>query len=479
MSLKKQALSGVKWTFLQQVGTQGIGFVISILLARLLDPKEFGLIGMITVFIGIGASLMNAGLGSSLIRSKELDERDYATVFYFNLIASILIYIIIYFAAPFIAIFYNQPVLSQLIRWYAVTFIINAFGIVQTTRLTKLMDFKTLALISVPSLIIGGSVGLFMAYNGYGVWSLIGFYLTQSLVKVIQLWIYSGWKPLWVFDNKKFKKHFNFGYKITLSGLLDTIFNNVYSIVIGKFFPVAQVGFYQRANSLQMYPVGIISSILSRVTYPLFAQIQDDNVRLKSIYKRILQLNIFLLAPTLVIGGVLAEPLFRFLFTEKWLPAVPYFQILLVAGLLYPIHAFNLNILTVKGRSDLFLRLEIIKKTLVALTIFIAIRYGVTGLLYGSVLVSVLAFLINTHYSGKFIAYGAWEQLKDIALILVLALVTGLLVYGTVQYTKEVLSNDFLILTINSLIGFTFYVSLSYLLKIAPQQEILTIIKRK
>jgi len=479
MSLKKQALSGVKWTFIQQFGVQGIGFIVSVVLARLIEPEEFGLIAMITVFIGIGNALLNAGLGSSLIRSKEVDEEDYATVFYFNLIVSFIVYGLVYLTAPYIAAFYKQPILISLIRWLSLTFIINAFAIIQTTRLTKIMDFKTQTMVAIPSLLIGGLVGVIMAYQGYGVWSLIAFNLVQTLANAIQLWIHSKWKPLWVFSKEKFKHHFNFGYKLTLSSLLDTIFTNAYTIIIGKFFPVAQVGFYQRANSLQMYPVGTISAIMGKVTYPLFAQIQDDNTRLKSVYKKILQMNIYLLAPLLIIAGVLAEPLFRFLFTEKWLPAVPYFQIILITGILYPIHAFNLNILNVKGRSDLFLKLEIIKKTMIIIAIAVGINYGILGLLYGRVITSVLAFFINTHYSGKFIDYSAWDQIKDVIPTFTLSIITGILIFIFDYYTKNTLNYDFLRLVINTTLGTIIYVSLSYTFKINSLTEIIKILKKQ
>ena len=478
MSLKKQALAGVKWTFIQQFGVQGIGFIVSIILARLLDPKEFGLIAMITIFIGIGGALLNSGLGSSLIRSKKLDEEDYATVFYFNLVISVFIYFTTYISAPYIAQFYKQPILIDLVRWLSLTFIINAFAIIQTTRLTRIMDFKTQTIVAIPSLIIGAIVGVTMAYLNYGVWSLIGFNLVKTLANTIQLWIHSKWKPLWVFSKEKFKHHFNFGYKLTLSGILDIIFNNAYHIIIGKFFPVAQLGFYQRANSLQMYPVGTISAIMSKVTYPLFAQIQDDNIRLKSVYKKILQMNIYILAPLLIVAGVLAEPLFRFLLTEKWLPAVPYFQILVITGVLYPIHAFNLNILNVKGRSDLFLKLEIIKKVMIVIVISISIKYGIIGLLYGRIVTSIIAFFINTHYSGKFISYSAWEQVKDIAPIFTLSIFTGATVFLFDYYTKSILQYDFLRLTLSSILAALIYLYLSYSFKLNSLTEIINIIKK-
>ena len=477
MSLKNQALSGVKWTFIQQVGVQGIGFVISIILARLLTPKEFGLIGMIYIFIGIGNTLLNAGMGSSLIRSKEeeLDEADYSTVFYFNLVVSLVIYGAIFLLAPYIALFYKQPLLTSLVRWLSLILIINAFALIQQTRLTKLMDFKTQAKVAIPALIIGGIIGVSMAYMGYGVWSLIAFNVAKAFFSALFFWLQSKWHPLWVFHPEKFKKHFHFGYKLTLSGLLDTIYSNAYNIVIGKFFLPAQVGFYQRAKALTMYPVGTISAIMGKVTYPLFSKIQDDNIRLKSVYKKILQMNIFVLAPVLMTAGVLATPLFRFLLTDKWLPAVPYFQILLITGLLYPIHAFNLNILNVKGRSDLFLKLEIVKKLLVTFAIIIALNFGIYGLLWSSVATSILAFFINTHYSGRLINYSAWEQIKDIIPLILLSVIVGISVY----FFDRLIVNysDFVRLFAGSLLSIMLYLCLSYFTKMDSLSEILIIVK--
>ena len=479
MSLKNQALSGVKWTFIQQVGVQGIGFVISIILARILTPKEFGLIAMITVFIGIGNALLNGGMGSSLIRSKEeeLDEADFSTVFYFNLIMSLVMYGLIFFLAPYIALFYKQPLLTSLVRWLSLVLIINAFALIQQTRLTKMMDFKTQAKVEVPALIISGIIGVSMAYLGYGVWSLIAFNLAKAFFSALFYWIQSKWRPLWVFHQEKFKKHFHFGYKLTLSSILATIFENIYNIVIGKFFLPAQVGFYQRAKALTMYPVGTISAIMGKVTYPLFSKIQDDNIRLKSVYKKILQMNIFVLAPVLVTAGVLATPLFRFVLTDKWLSAVPYFQILLVTGLLYPIHAFNLNILNVKGRSDLFLKLEIVKKFLVAAAIIIALNFGIYGLLWSGVFTSVIAFFINTHYSGRLIEYTAWEQVKDIVPLLLLSSIVGASVYFFDRLIVTYIHSDFIRLLTGSFLSIMLYLCLSYITKIDSLIEIITIVK--
>ena len=479
MSLKKQAVSGMFWTFLQQFSTQGISFVVSIVLARLLLPSEFGLIAMIGVFVGLGTALINSGLTQSLIRSIDPDQEDFSTVFFFNLVGSIIIYIIIFFCAPYIANFFKQELLTIIVRVYCLTFIINAFSAIQVTRLTKIMDFKTQMKVSVPSLIMGGGVGIALAYMGFGVWSLVWSAIIQALAATIQLWYWSKWSPSWVFNLKKFKYHFHFGVKLMLSGLLDITFNNAYTIVIGKFFAPAQVGFYNRAQTLQMLPVGNISSILGKVTFPIFATIQNEDIRLKKVFKDIMQMVIFLVAPTLILMSVLAEPLFRFLFTDKWLPAVPYFQIICINGILYPIHSYNLQILNIKGRSDLFLKLEVIKKIIIAALIIISFRYGIYGLLYGSVISSILCFFINSYYSGKFINYSAWNQIKDLIPIFFIALMAGLCVWGLDHLVKLRYSNDFVRLFIGGITGTILYGTFSYLFKLDSFIEIKKIVLRK
>ena len=479
MSLKKQALSGFFWSFLQIVGSQGVGILGAIILARILLPSEFGLIAMLGVFVGIGATLISGGLTQSLIRSDNLDEDDYATVFYFNLIGSILIYLLTYVAAPLIADFYKQDVLTNIIRVYCITFIINAFSAVQTTRLTKLLDFKTQMKVSVPSLILGSATGIILAYNGFGVWSLVWSAIVQATAATVQLWYWSKWQPKWVFDNKKFKYHFKYGYKMMLSGLLETIFLNAYVIIIGKFFPPAQVGYYSRANTLSLVPVGIVNTVITRVTFPLFSSIQNEQERLRIIYIKIMQMVIFLVAPILTIMAVLGEPLFRFLLTEKWLPAVPYFQILCFTAMLYPIHGYNLQILVVKGRSDLFLRLEILKKVMITIVIVIAIKFGIYGLLYGGLILTMLGFFVNTHYSGQYLNYTAWQQVKDLMPMILLSLTAGAIVYLMDEFFKSNNVHDFFRLALSGATGITVYASLTYLFKIESLQELIQIIKRK
>jgi O-antigen/teichoic acid export membrane protein len=463
MSLRKKATTGLVWTFAQQFGNQLIGFFVSVALARILMPAEFGLIGMIAVFIAVGNALLHGGLTKSLIRGENLDNLDFSTVFYFNLAASVVVYFLIYFLAPFIADFYDQPVLVAILRVFCLTFIISALSAVQLARLTKEMDFKTQTIIAIPAAIIGGIVGITMAWNGFGVWSLVWSSLITASVNSIQLWIYSGWSPGLNFSKTKFKTHFNYGYKLTLSELLDRIFNNIFLIVIGRYFSAAQVGFYTRAETMNQLPVSNISNALNKVTFPLFVSIQNDDVRLKRVYKKLMQMVVFVISPVLIFLAVLAEPTFRFLFTEKWLPAVPYFQILCVTGILFPIHSYNLSILNVKGRSDLFLKLEVIKKIIIVVTIFITIRFGIIALLYGQVFISILAFIVNSRYTGKFINYTAIQQIKDVLPIIILATFAGgvILVFDFFGFLTSI---DLLRIILGGIIGSIVYISTAYLL---------------
>ena len=477
MSLKKQASAGLIWTFAQQFGNQLIGFIVSLVLARILLPKEFGLIGMIAVFVSVGQALIHSGLTQSLIRTKGPDKKDYSTVFFFNLAASLLIYLIIYFSAPLIANFYNQPILVELVRLYCLIFIINAFSAVQQARLTKRMDFKTQALIALPATVASGVVGISLAYSGFGVWSLVWSQISLALISTIQLWIYAKWRPSLVFDWDIFRTHFKFGYQLTLSSLLNKVFNNIFLIVIGRFFSASQVGFYTRAETMKQLPVTNISNALNKVTYPLFATIQDDDVRLKRVYKQLMQMVVFVIAPTLIFLAVLAEPLFRFLFTEKWLPAVPYFQILCVTGILYPVHAYNLNVLKVKGRSDLFLKLAIVKKVITVIAIVIGIQFGIFGLLYAQVILSILSFFINAYYTDRFINYSAWQQVNDIIPIIGVALVPGLAVFFADQWLEQ--SADWIRILTGIILGLILYGGISLIIRSESLQEIILLIKHR
>lgn len=466
MSLRKKAFSGMIWSSIQQFGNQGIRFVVSIILARLLLPEEFGLIGMIGIFMAIGTELISSGLTSSLIRTDNPDQRDYSSVFFYNLFGSIILYFLLFFTAPYIANFFKQPSLIEITRLYSLTFIISGLSAVQLAKIRKEMNFKLETQSSLASTVVSAMVGILLAYRGFGVMSLVWMSIAGSIISSVMLWFTSDWRPALIFDKKKFSYHYRFGYRMAIAGVINAVFNNIYTLVIGKFFSPIQLGYYTRADTLKQFPISNISSILNKVTFPIFAEIKNDDQRLKRVYKEMMQLVIFIIAPLLVMMGVIADPLFRFLFTEKWLPAAPYFQILCVNGILYPLHSYNLNILLVKGRSDLVLRLETAKKVILCLIIVVAIPFGIIGLLWGQVIYSVLCYFINSFYSGKMIGYTAMKQLYDISGILTVSLLMGLGLYFLDTFALQTNSSDFIRIFISLVVGSVLFYILCFILGI-------------
>lgn len=479
MSLKAISLQAIFWTFGHQFGTQIIQFIVQIILARVLLPEEFGLIGVLAVFLALGNSLVDSGMSSSLIRTQDVDDRDFSSVFVINITVSVFVYLILFFASPLISNFFNQPILSDIVKVYCLSFIIRAISSIQYVRLTILMDFKTQTKLRLPALAISSAVGLVLAYRGYGVWSLVYMHLANVTLESILIWFQVKWRPSFNLDWNRLKRHFKFGYKLTLSGIIDTLYSNIYYIIIGKYFSIAQLGFYTRAQSMRQLPVSNISSALNQVTYPLFSSIQNDNVRLKSVYKRLMQQVLYWIAPILVIAGVLGEPLFLFLMTEKWLPAVPYFQILCLGGIMYPLHAYNLNILNVKGRSDLFLKLEIVKKVLMTIGFLITIPFGIYGILWMQFVFTILAFFINSSFSGIMINYSMHEQVKDILPILGLAGIIGILVFLVDLQFPSSSNFDFIRLVVGTVLGFGSYITISFAIQFDPFVDFReTILKR-
>lgn len=477
-NLKQQAVSGIIWTFSQQFSVQLINFGVQIILARLLMPDDFGLIAMLMVFVSIGQSLMDGGMTSSLIRMKDPKQVDFSTVFVTNLGVSIIIYALVFTAAPFIADFYDQELLKDILRVFALTFVIRSFVAVHIAKLTKEMNFKTQMKLQIPSTIVGAIVGVVMAYSGYGVWSLVWLNLTQTIVFTIQNWIFIKWRPSLIFDKDRFKYHFNFGYKLTLSGLLDTIYNDAYRIVIGKFFSPAQVGFFNQAETMRLFPVQQIGSVMGKVTYSLFSNIEGDD-KLRSAYKTTMKLVLFVVIPIMLILILIAEEGFVFLFGEKWLPAVPYFQILAIASIIRPISSYNLNILKVKGRSDLFLKVEVIKKVIGVIAIAIGLPFGVMGLVISLTAVSFLFTTINMLFCGNLINYPLLAQVKDISKLFAFGIVTYLISYLAYVSIIKYIENNILIILAIGLLFASIYLSLVFIFEKNLVKQIKSIIKTK
>lgn len=470
-TLKRKTISGLFWTFSDLMMNQGIQFVIQIILARLLLPEDFGLIGMITIVIAVSNSIIDSGFANALIREKNVTQKDYSTVFYFNLIASFALYIILFFSAPIISRFFVQERLIKILRILALTLVINSFGLVQRTMLTKKIDFKTQTKISVTASVLSGIVGVSIAFVGFGVWSLVIRTLLMSLVQSILLCIYNKWIPSLEFDVNSFKKFFKFGWKLLVSGLINTLYNNLYYLIIGKGFSALELGYYTNASKLRDTATQSITSAIQKVSYPVLSNINSDDAKLKYSYKKILKIAAFIIFPVIIGLASIGNPLISLLFGKKWIPSIVYFEILCFEGMLYPIHAINLNVLQVKGRSDLFLKLEIIKKVVSLITIGIVLifRLGIIYLLWGAVLNSYIAYFINTYYTKDLINYPIKEQLKDIIPSFIISSIMGLIVYWSGMILHL---NNIVILIIQFIIGIVIYVLLNNVIK---SEELTTI----
>ena len=420
-SLKRKAYRSTFWSAVDAFGTRGVQFVIGIVLARLLEPAQFGLLAMLTVFMAIAQSLLDSGFSAALIQKKQLSQEDASSVFYFNVVISVIMAVLMCWAAPWIAAFFRQPTLIALSRGMSLVLVINAFGAVQATLLRRNLDFKVQTQISLVSGVGSGAVGILMAYRGFGVWSLVGQQIAAAAIKSAMLWGTNRWRPGFVFCFGSLGQMFNYGMWVMLSGLLNQIFINLYDIVIGRVFSPAALGFYTRARRLEEMPSQTLSQIITRVSFPVFSAIQDDDVRLKNGLRKAISMLMFVNCPVMLGLAAVARPLVIVLLTEKWLPCVPYVQLLCVAGMLLPLHTLNLNMLMAKGRSDLFFNLEVLKKSFVVVSIWIFWRWGITALICGQIITSMLSYLLNSYYTGKFLKYPAIEQLRDVGMYIVLA----------------------------------------------------------
>ena len=412
--LRSSAKKSIKWSLLIQLSNQIFGFIITLILARLLSPPDFGVIGILTIFISLSKKITDGGLAASLIRTKEVSERDFSTIFYFNLLASLLLYFSLFIAAPFIAFFFKIELIEDLLRVFGITIILSAFTITQSIKLNKALNFKAQFRILLPSLILSGICGIAAAYYGLGVWSLVIKEIVFALSASVQLWLYSQWKPLFVFDKDSFKTHFNFGYKLVVTDLISQFFNDSYKAIIGKNFSVAQLGFFTRAKSMEELPNQIIFNTINRVLFPMLSQVQDDHNRLKAVYSQIIKLVTFLVTPLLMLLYLVADPLFVFLLTDKWSPSVPYFKILIIAGMIAPLQPYLLNICKVKGRSDLVLKLSMIEYLFIFLSMLAIIPFGIIGLLWGLVAATLAKLVVAMFFAGRLIDYSIKNQLIDL-----------------------------------------------------------------
>ena len=467
-SLKQATTKGLFWSSVERFSNQGVQFVFSIILARLLSPSDFGIIAMITIFFAVAQSFVDSGFSNALVRKTDRREEDLSTCFYFNIAVGLAAYIVLFLIAPFVATFYNQPILSPIIRITGLGVVLNSLCVVQQALFTIKIDFKSQAKVTLSATLISGIVGVIFAYRGYGVWALVWQGVASSIVRMGLLWLMSKWYPKTGFSKSSFDYLFGYGSKLLASGLLDTIYNNIYPIVIGKFYTPAQLGNYSRALSFAQLPSSNITSILQRVTFPVLSTIQDDMPRLQTNYRRLLKLSAFIVFPLMMGLAAVTFPLIRIVLTPKWEGCSFYLQIICFALMWYPIHAINLNLLQVKGRSDLFLRLEVIKKIVGVCIMCITIPLGITALCVGMVVSSFIALFINTFYTGKLMDIGYLKQMRDLLPVLINSLLMGGVVFISIQF----ITNDVLKLIVGGIIGVLFYIFSSYIFARAELAEL-------
>lgn len=433
MSLKSQASKGFFWVAIEKFGHQILQTIIFVILARLLSPDDFGLVAMLMIFFAIGQTFVDSGMGQALIRKKEITDQDRSTVFWCNFLLSFIFYGLMYLSAPYIAEFYNRPELVGLTRVMGLAIIFFGIAIIQRSEMTQQLEFKKQAYAQIPSIAIAGGVSITMAYNGFGVWSLATQYLLIACNSSIILWVLQPSVIRFRFSKESFKELFGFGYKLFLSGFINTIYQHIYKLVIGKYFVASTLGYYTQAKKMKDLASKNLVAVIQKVTYPLLSKAGNDPERLKRGYRQVIQLSSFLIFPSILLLVILAKPIIIFVLGPQWAPSIPFLQIVCVSGMLYHLHAINLNILMVLGRSDLFLKLEIIKKINITIAILIGLQFGIYGLLIGQVISSFVALFINTYYTAKFLEYTIAEQTLDVLRVLMLSL-PMVLIIGIISY---------------------------------------------
>lgn len=423
--LKQKAASGVVWTSIQKFAGMGVSFIAGIILARLLTPEDYGCIGMLSIFMVIASSFIDAGFGSALIQKKQPTKEDYSTIFFFNLCMSLLMYGVLFFSAPAIARFYSMPLLSSVLRVQGLVLIINAFSIIQSNQLRKQFRFKKLSIVTLVASIISLSIAIFMAYKGFGVWSLVVSNLISAFIPAIVYWLTNNWHPLLLFSKDSFKELFSFGFYMFLSNLITTICNNIQGLLIGRFFNPATMGYYSKAKSTEEMASTSISNVMGQVAYPLYAEYQNNKKMLVNAIKRITIVVAYITFPMMFMLMLLAKQIFVLLYSERWLESVPYFQILCIAGIAICLQGVNFSAVAAVGKSKIMFRWTIIKRSVGICFVVGGLAFmGMKGLLGGMVFSSWFIYYVNAYLCDKHIGYKLIDQVKDIMPILVLSIVS-------------------------------------------------------
>lgn len=472
-SLKKSVLNNLIWKFGERIGAQCVSFIVSIVLARLLLPADYGLVTMVTIFITIANVFVSNGFGESLVQKKDADNVDFSTIFYFEIVFSFGIYMILFITAPYIADFYNEPVLCNVLRVFALRVPLAGINSVQQAYVKKKMIFKKFFFSTIIGTIVSAVVGIALAYRGFGVWALIAQYLCNSVMDTVILWVTVKWRPNLVFSVTRLKELVTYGWKIMAAGLINSFYSQLRSLVIGKVYTASDLAYYNRAQQFPQLLVTNVNASIDGVLFPAMSNEQNDKKRIVRIMRRSIKVSSFVLFPLMIGLAVVSTPLIRLMLTEKWLPCVPYLQVICIQFMLQPIQTANLQAIKALGRSDLFLKLEIIKKIVGILSILLVMRMGVMAIAVTEVLYSVYASVINASPNKKMLGYGYKAQIIDIFPAVSLSLAMGIIVnlYNYLQCP------DIMILVLQVITGATIYVASAYIFKIESFSYILSMIK--
>lgn len=472
-SLKNKTVKGVVWSCIERFSMQGIQFLVTIVLARLLTPSDYGLVGMLSIFLAVAQSLIDSGFSQALIRKTDKSDVDYDTVLWFNVTVSVIIYSVLFFSAPFIAQYFKEPFLCKILRILGVVVIINGTAVVQRALFIIDINFKLQTKATLLAALLSGALGIYMAFVGYGVWSLVCQQISNSLITTLFLWFYSKWRPKLRFSIVAFRGMFIFGSKLLISGLVNTIYTNIYQLTIGKVFNAATLGYYTRSQQFAQLPSVSLTDVFQRVLFPVLCKIQDEKERYRIVFVKFLRTSVFVIFPIMCLLAGISRPLVLILLGEKWLYAATLLVPLSLAAMLYPVHALNLNVITVIGRSDLFLKVEIYKKIIGILILVFTIPFGVTVMCYGSILGSLLGLIINTHYTKREIGYGLFAQIKDLLPTILLSFA----VFVQAHLFSFLISNIWLSLIFSCIIGALLTMSSIYFFKFKEIEFIKSLIR--
>lgn len=475
-SLRYKTKKGLYWKFFDMFANYGMQFIVGIFMARMLSPEDYGITALPAVFMAVASIFIGGGFGTALIRKPEVTEKDLSTAFYYSIAVGVFCYTVLFFSSPYIAKFYNTPVLESLVRVTALSFLWGPLNTPQHVILARRMDFKNPARISITNKIVGSIVGISMAYTGYGVWALVGSGLVSSLMGLIQTWWVVKWLPKAPFSKESFRYLWNYGNKMMGIGLLNTLYANIVTVLVGKFGGARDLGNYNRAKSYAAMPSSHVTGILSSVSFPALSKMQDDDERLAYNYRKMIRVSAFLVFPVMLMLSALAHPIVITMVTAKWEACVILLQIMCFTFMFQPVQILNVNLLQVKGRPDLALRIEIIKKGIGAfLFIYAAIKFTLVELCITDFCFTMFALVVNTYYTGKLINVGYFRQMKD----LMPSLILSLIMFGAILFTNTLTENMIAQILIGGITGAIIYLGGSYLMKFPELEEVKYLLSKK